>query len=219
MNKRAYPWALVSLLSFNFGVVYFDRNALNFLMPLVQPELHLVESARWACWPRRWLLSWALAGLLVGRLSDLLQRRKIILVVAAVIFSVASVLAGWVNVLRHAVRDAPADGIGRRRRHAHYSGPGRERSRARASRPGHGCRPMLRIQSAGQFFGAAGGDQLCAGIRLAQGILPRRAAGFGGGVFAAMAGQGACREQPRFRGRPNRALSRRPCASATCWCA
>jgi MFS transporter, ACS family, hexuronate transporter len=40
-NKRIYPWLLVSLLSFNFGVVYFDRNALNFLMPLVQPELHL----------------------------------------------------------------------------------------------------------------------------------------------------------------------------------
>jgi MFS family permease len=42
-------------------------------------------------------LSWALSGLLVGRLSDLLRRRKIILVVCAVIFSAASVLSGWVN--------------------------------------------------------------------------------------------------------------------------
>ena len=96
MNKRVYPWLLVTLLSFNFGVVYFDRNALNFLMPLIQPELNL-SNREVGILASALALSWALAGLLVGRLSDLLRRRKIILVVAAVIFSVASVLAGWVN--------------------------------------------------------------------------------------------------------------------------
>ena len=44
MNKQVYPWVLVGLLSFNFGVVYFDRNTINFLMPLIQPELHLSNS-------------------------------------------------------------------------------------------------------------------------------------------------------------------------------
>src|SRR5207237_5723460 len=43
MNKRVYPWVLVGLLSFNFGVAYFDRQALNFLMPLIQPELPLTN--------------------------------------------------------------------------------------------------------------------------------------------------------------------------------
>jgi ACS family hexuronate transporter-like MFS transporter len=95
-NKRIYPWLLVSLLSFNFGVVYFDRNALNFLMPLVQPELHL-SNREVGLLASALALSWALSGLLVGRLSDLLRRRKIILVVCAVIFSAASVLSGWVN--------------------------------------------------------------------------------------------------------------------------
>jgi MFS transporter, ACS family, hexuronate transporter len=93
---RAYPWVLVALLSFNFGVVYFDRNALNYLMPMVQPELRL-SNRDVGLLASALALSWALSGLLVGRLSDLLGRRKIILVVAAVVFSFASVLSGWVT--------------------------------------------------------------------------------------------------------------------------
>jgi MFS transporter, ACS family, hexuronate transporter len=95
-GKRAYPWVLVALLSFNFGVVYFDRNALNFLMPLVQPELAL-SNREVGLLASALALSWAVSGLLIGRLSDLLRRRKIILVVAAVVFSLASVLSGWVT--------------------------------------------------------------------------------------------------------------------------
>src|ERR1700733_8945261 len=96
MNKRVYPWLLVGLLSFNFGVVYFDRNTLNFLMPLIQPELHL-SNEQVGMLGSALSLSWALAGLLVGRLSDVLGRRKLILVIAAFIFSVASMLSGWVT--------------------------------------------------------------------------------------------------------------------------
>jgi ACS family hexuronate transporter-like MFS transporter len=96
MNKRVYPWLLVGLLSFNFGVVYFDRNTLNFLMPLIQPELHL-SNAQVGMLGSALSLSWALAGLVVGRLSDVLGRRKLILVIAAFIFSAASMLSGWVT--------------------------------------------------------------------------------------------------------------------------
>jgi len=94
MNERVYPWVLVGLLSFNFGVVYFDRNTINFLMPLIQPELHLTNS-------QIGLLgsvlgaSWALAGFGIGRLSDATGQRKLLLVICALIFSAASVLQGW----------------------------------------------------------------------------------------------------------------------------
>ena len=94
MNKQVYPWVLVGLLSFNFGVVYFDRNTINFLMPLIQPELHLTNS-------QIGLLgsvlgaSWALAGFGIGRLSDATGQRKLLLVICALIFSAASVLQGW----------------------------------------------------------------------------------------------------------------------------
>jgi MFS family permease len=96
MNRRIYPWLLVGLLSFNFGVVYFDRNTLNFLMPLIQPELHL-SNEQVGMLGSALSLSWALAGLVVGRLSDVLGRRKLILVIAAFIFSAASMLSGWVT--------------------------------------------------------------------------------------------------------------------------
>jgi MFS transporter, ACS family, hexuronate transporter len=89
-----YPWVLVGLLSFNFGVVYFDRQALNFLMPLIQPELHL-SNQQVGMLGSALGLSWALAGLVVGGVSDLLGRRKVILVIAAFIFSGASALSGW----------------------------------------------------------------------------------------------------------------------------
>jgi MFS transporter, ACS family, hexuronate transporter len=96
MNKRVYPWLLVGLLSFNFGVVYFDRNTLNFLMPLIQPELHL-SNEQVGMLGSALSLSWALAGLVVGRLSDVLGRRKLVLVICAFIFSAASMLSGWVT--------------------------------------------------------------------------------------------------------------------------
>jgi MFS transporter, ACS family, hexuronate transporter len=96
MNRKVYSWLLVGLLSFNFGVVYFDRNALNFLMPLIQPELHL-SNEQVGMLGSALSLSWALAGLLIGRLSDVLGRRKLVLVIAAFIFSVASMLSGWVT--------------------------------------------------------------------------------------------------------------------------
>src|ERR1700722_9553110 len=96
MNRKVYSWLLVGLLSFNFGVVYFDRNTLNFLMPLIQPELHL-SNEQVGMLGSALSLSWALAGLVVGRLSDVLGRRKLILVICAFIFSAASMLSGWVT--------------------------------------------------------------------------------------------------------------------------
>lgn len=96
MNKRLYPWVLVGLLSFNFGVVYFDRNTINFLMPLIQPELHLSNS-QVGILGSVLGLSWAIAGLGIGRLSDATGQRKMLLVVCALVFSAASVLQGWAS--------------------------------------------------------------------------------------------------------------------------
>lgn len=91
-----YPWVLVGLLSFNFGVVYFDRNTLNFLMPLIQPELHL-SNKQIGLLGSVLGASWAIAGFGIGRLSDATGQRKWLLVVCALVFSAASVLQGWAS--------------------------------------------------------------------------------------------------------------------------
>ena len=93
LQGRIYQWVLVGLLSLNFGVVFFDRNSINYLMPFIQPQLHLSNTAIGEL-ASALSLSWALAGLFVGRLSDYLGKRKIILVVCAFVFSASSLLSG-----------------------------------------------------------------------------------------------------------------------------
>ena len=42
-RSGSYQVLLVGLLSLNFGIVFFDRNSLNFLMPFVKPDLGLTN--------------------------------------------------------------------------------------------------------------------------------------------------------------------------------
>jgi MFS transporter, ACS family, hexuronate transporter len=92
-NTR-YQWVLILLLSFNFGIVFFDRNAFGFLAPFIQPDLGLTNT-QIGYITAALSFSWALAGLFVGWLSDRLGRRKVILVFATLLFSAASVLSGF----------------------------------------------------------------------------------------------------------------------------
>lgn len=89
-----YQWVLVLLLSFNFGIVFFDRNAFGFLAPFIQPDLGLTNS-HIGYITAALSFSWAIAGLFVGWLSDRLGRRKLILLIATLLFSAASVLSGF----------------------------------------------------------------------------------------------------------------------------
>ena len=91
--SRKYQWLLIALLSFNFGVVFFDRNALSFLTPFIQPELKLTNT-QIGLFASALSFSWAVAGMFIGWLSDRLGKRKILLVISTLVFSLASVLSG-----------------------------------------------------------------------------------------------------------------------------
>jgi predicted MFS family arabinose efflux permease len=93
-STRGYQVLLVTLLCLNFGILFFDRNALNFLMPYVQPELHL-SYTQVGLLGSGLSFTWALAAGFVGWLSDKIARRKIIIVVAGVVFSACSVVSGF----------------------------------------------------------------------------------------------------------------------------
>ena len=88
-----YQALLVGLLSLNFGIVFFDRNALNFLMPFVQPELQL-NNTQIGMLASALSLTWALAAFGIGKLSDTLGNRKRLLILATLAFSLCSVLSG-----------------------------------------------------------------------------------------------------------------------------
>ncbi len=88
-----YQVMLVALLAINFGIVFFDRNSLNFLMPFVQPELGL-NNTQVGILSSALSLTWALAALAIGYVSDRTGSRKGLLVVATLAFSACSFVSG-----------------------------------------------------------------------------------------------------------------------------
>lgn len=88
-----YQVLLVTLLCVNFGILFFDRNALNFLMPYVQPELGL-SYTQVGLLGSALSLTWAVAAIFVGWLSDKAGKRKIIIIICTLLFAACSVLSG-----------------------------------------------------------------------------------------------------------------------------
>ena len=84
---------LVALLCVNFGILFFDRNALNFLMPYIQPDLGL-SYTQVGLLGSALSLTWACAAVFVGWLSDRLRKRKIIIVISTVLFALCSISSG-----------------------------------------------------------------------------------------------------------------------------
>jgi MFS family permease len=92
-NSAGYQMLLVFLLSLNFGIVFFDRQALNVLMPSVQPALGLTQT-QIGIIAGGLSFTWAIAAFFYGRLSDTLGKRKILLILATLAFSLCSFLTG-----------------------------------------------------------------------------------------------------------------------------
>lgn len=92
-SSPRYQALLVFLLSLNFGILFFDRNALNFLMPYVQPDLGL-SFTQVGLLGSALSLTWALSGMFVGWLSDRTGMRKPIILAATIAFCLCSVLSG-----------------------------------------------------------------------------------------------------------------------------
>jgi MFS family permease len=92
-DKR-YQWLLIALLSVNFGIVFFDRNAFAVLATFIQPDLNLSQ-AQVGDITAAFSFAWAIAGLFMGSISDRIGRRKAILIVCTLVFSAASVLSGF----------------------------------------------------------------------------------------------------------------------------
>ena len=92
-SSPAYQIALVALLSVNFGIVFFDRNALGFLMPFVQPDLRL-SNTEVGMLSSALSLTWACAAFGIGIVSDRTGSRKGLLVATTLLFSACSFLSG-----------------------------------------------------------------------------------------------------------------------------
>ena len=84
---------LVTLLSLNFGILFFDRNALSFVMPFVKPDLGLTNT-QVGLTASALSFAWAVSSLFIGAAADRSGRRKAYLVGATIAFSLCSFLSG-----------------------------------------------------------------------------------------------------------------------------
>ena len=88
-----YENGLLLLLGLTFGVAFFDRQAINFVIPFLQPELGL-NNTQIGLLNSGLSLAWAISAYVIGAWSDRLGVRKPFLVAAIVIFSLCSVFSG-----------------------------------------------------------------------------------------------------------------------------
>jgi MFS family permease len=93
-----YENVLLAVLFSTFGFVFFDRLALNFLTPYFKDELGL-NNAQVGLLGGIPALTWAIAGISVGYLSDRVDRRKPLLIGAILTFTLFSALSGLVGGL------------------------------------------------------------------------------------------------------------------------
>jgi MFS family permease len=94
----AYENVLLAVLFSTFGFVFFDRLALNYLTPFFKDELGL-NNAQVGLLGGIPALTWAIAGISIGFLSDRIDRRKPLLLGAIVMFTLFSALSGIVGGL------------------------------------------------------------------------------------------------------------------------
>jgi len=92
-RSGGYQTWLVLLLSLNFGILFFDRQAANFMMPFIQPDLHLSDT-QVGILSSGLSLTWALSGLTVGPLSDRMGSRKPLVLLGTLLFCACSILSG-----------------------------------------------------------------------------------------------------------------------------
>jgi MFS family permease len=83
----------MAVLCLTFGFVFFDRNAMSYLGPFVQKDLNL-SYTQISSLSSALSFAFALSALGIGYLSDRTGKRKSILVVTVVIFSLCSALSG-----------------------------------------------------------------------------------------------------------------------------
>ena len=92
-SSKGYQTRLMVLLSISFGFVFLDRNAFSFLAPFIQKELDL-NNTQIGMLTSALSFTWAISGYLIGRYSDSTGKRKSILLLTFVVFSLSSVVSG-----------------------------------------------------------------------------------------------------------------------------
>ena len=89
----SYENVLIVVLGMTYGIVFFDRQAASNLMPWIKPDLGL-NNTQVGMVGSALSITWAISAYLVGLISDRTGRRKLVLIVCVIGFSLCSVVSG-----------------------------------------------------------------------------------------------------------------------------
>lgn len=92
-NIWRYETRLMVILSLTFGITFFERNALSYLVPFVIEDLPMTNT-QIGLLSSGLSICWALSAIILGSVADAKGHRKALIIGAIVIFSVCSVLSG-----------------------------------------------------------------------------------------------------------------------------
>ena len=96
MSERrifCYENRTMLILGIAFGWAFFDKISLSFLAPFLEDELRL-NNTKLGMLASALALTWAISGFWLSALSDYFGKRKILLVLSIVLFSICSVTSG-----------------------------------------------------------------------------------------------------------------------------
>jgi MFS family permease len=97
MEKRrswSYENKLVTIFFFAIGFVFFDRLAINYLVPFIQKDFTLTNT-QIGLIGSALAITWAISGPLGGYLSDRVKSKKMVLAIFIFAFSLVSLLQGF----------------------------------------------------------------------------------------------------------------------------
>lgn len=97
-----YENKIVAIFFFTVGFVFFDRLILNFLIPFIQEDIHL-DNTSIGLLAAALSVTWALASIIGGRISDKVKSKRLYLVTLMVAFSLTSFFQGFVVTFAHLV--------------------------------------------------------------------------------------------------------------------
>jgi MFS family permease len=93
-NLFTYENGLLTLLSVTFGLVFVDRFALVYLSPFIAKDLHL-NNTQIGMLVSALGITWAISGYLTTAWAEAKNQKKMVFIAAVILFSVASILAGF----------------------------------------------------------------------------------------------------------------------------
>jgi ACS family hexuronate transporter-like MFS transporter len=93
--RRWWPYenTVLAILSLGWGFLFLERLDINYLMPFMVKSLHL-SNAEVGFIAAGFSLTWSMAGYFGGFFGDYLRKRKIILIVCVLSFSLCSFITG-----------------------------------------------------------------------------------------------------------------------------